>query len=48
MNHKVVGGFILIQWLCLVQPKEALFVNKKSLSENIQSGLMFAGKMFGE
>ncbi len=46
--NKAVYFLIFFQCLCLMQPKDALFVNKKSLSENIQSGLIFAGKIFGE
>lgn len=45
---KAICYLILFQWLYVIQPGEALFVNKKSLSENIQSGLIFAGKIFGE
>ncbi|XP_037029216.1 uncharacterized protein LOC119069263 [Bradysia coprophila] len=47
MNCKTVIFLACFQCLCLVQPKEALFVNRKSLSENIQDGLVFAGKIFG-
>lgn len=48
MHCKTICYLILFQWLCFIQSKEALFVNKKSLSENIQSGLIFAGKIFGK
>lgn len=48
MDCKTIFLLAFFQCLCLIQPKEALFVNKKSLSENIQDGLKFAGKIFGE
>lgn len=48
MNCKAIYSFILFQSFFLIQPKDALFVNKKSLAENIKSGLIFAGKIFGE
>lgn len=49
MNCKAVSFLMFFQLsICLIQPRDALFVNKKSLSENIQNGLIFAGKIFGE
>lgn len=48
MNCKTICYLIFFQCICLIQPKDALFVNQKSLGENIQSGLIFAGKIFGK